>query len=198
MKSLRDELKKLLEDQDTSIHALRDLAERWYEDSGELIDESIHQVLVDDPELLADWWARFGQDAISALFPARKYQKGVVQSPGSRPRGIVKRPSWRDSLELGPDGFWGLIIPIGNTGRTKRFGDFDRNDVAEVESAYRDDAKKMMTRAEFCGRIKRTMGPTDTLEGMAKAGRLREEEIDFLGARLDDIGMVEVIQDGAA
>ena len=189
-------LTDLLHEDDPDLQSLRSFAKEQHQENGKVLDETIRammEVLTNDHELLAWMWDAMGLEILSELLTPRiKHKTGTFQRQRSASLPAV-RPSWRDRLKHTPDGIWALVVPVGNTGRTKCLGDFDWNDMADVESAYRDTAKKMVSRAEYCSRIRRDMRPGDTLREMAHEGRLHANHLQFIDSRLDEIGGIEIL-----
>ena len=96
-------------------------------------------------------------------------------------------------LQKNPELVWEIELPVGATGVVKRLGDFTRRDVGELERWYRGQADVMVLRAEYWARMQRSLEPMDTLESAARAGRLLEEQIQFVGSRCEDLATYQLL-----
>ncbi len=96
-------------------------------------------------------------------------------------------------IQKNPELVWDMELPVGATGVVKRLGDFTRGDVGELERFYRGQADVMVMRAEYWSRIQRSLEPMDTLESAARAGRLPEEQIQFVGNRCEDLATYQLL-----
>lgn len=198
MKTIAFDFEEFLHTEEVDLPSLKAFALEQHRVNGATVDETIRslsEILKGDKELLAWMWDAMGVEIMALLLtPKIKSMTGTF----SRPRtGMIPtpRPSWRDQLKHIPDGIWALIVPIGDTGRTKCLGDFDAQDITDVELAYRGAANRMIVRAEYCLRIRREMEPGDTLRKMAQDGRLRGDHFQFIDARLDDVREVLVLKE---
>ena len=173
---------------------LLSLVEAEMVNDGVSFDEAavrVHERILGDSESnLRAWWAAVGMAAI------RRVAWRLTQQRRDGPHGPhtpAMRPSWRAMLQKNPELVWEIELPVGATGVVKRLGDFTRRDVGELEQFYRGQADVMLLRAEYWSRIQRSLEPMDTLESAARAGRLPEEQIQFVGARCEDLATYQLL-----
>ena len=145
---------------------------------------AIADELSNDMELLELWWDAIGFDLLRALLCDKRTGAQLKKKDGSAPS---PRPAWRDGLTKRPEVVWDLELPVGATGTRKRLGDFNRDDVAQIETFYHGQANIMTSRAAYFHRIGRAMGPDDTLEKMATEGRLEDHQMGFIGTGMQDL-----------
>ncbi len=153
----------------------------------------VHERILGDSESnLRAWWAAVGMAAI------RRVAWRLTQQRRDGPHGPhtpAMRPSWRAILQKNPELVWEIELPVGATGVVKRLGDFTRRDVGELERWYRGQADVMVMRAEYWSRIQRSLEPKDTMETAARAGRLKEEQIQFVGNRCEDLATYQLLSE---
>lgn len=184
----------LHESENLNVPAFRALIRMRFQENDARPEETVRatwELLREDPDLMAIVWNAVGYEALTALLRSTQSRGAPAPSKQSLP---ATRPSWRAGLQEAPGVVWDLTLPVGSTGRTKRLGDFDAADVAAVESFYKGQVDVMTSRAEYWARIRRTMGPEDTLQQMALDGRLQEHQVGFIGSRgVRDLATVELM-----
>ena len=178
-----------------SATVLLSLVEAEMVNDGVSFDEAsvrVHERILGDSETnLRAWWAAVGMAAIRRIAWRLTQEHRGPHKPGLHLPAA--RPSWRAILEKNPELAWEIELPVGATGVVKRLGDFTQRDVGEVERFYRGQAEVMVFRAEYWARIRRSMDSRDTLERAARAGRLQEEQIQFVGNRCEDLATYQLL-----
>ena len=152
----------------------------------------VHETILGDSETnLRAWWAAVGMAAIRRIAWRLTQTQGRDGPHG--PHLPAMRPSWRAALQKNPELVWEIELPVGATGVVKRIGDFTRRDIGELERWYRGQADVMIMRAEYWSRIQRLLEPADTLESASRAGRLPVEQVQFVGARCEDLATYQLL-----
>ena len=142
--------------------------------------DQVHREIMDSGHLL-EWWDVIGLKTVTAAVgPALERFKSPpnVQGGPKRPRR-----SWRDGMADDPEAVWSIEIPIGLAGRMKAVGALTPDDVRSIEAVYRTEVDKLTSRAELWGVVRRKMLPKDTLRSAWEAGRVRVQELQFIGER---------------
>lgn len=169
---------------DELVGRVRELMEN-HDVSFESAVAGVHAELAGNGDLTA-FWEEAGEELLEkALRPHFRNSAGRRSSPAP-----AKNPSWRDRLRRDPDSIWEIELPVGSTGEVKPVGEFTRSDVRAIEEFYTGHINVLRTRREYWTRIRKRLGPEETILVAYEKGRLRESDLGFAVRTQADLGQV--------
>jgi hypothetical protein len=165
-----------------ALHAwIEDLIERGMEPKEAM--RHVHGEIAKDPDEATRWWEALGIVCVKKAYAAatkRESSSGgtpaaTTAATAAAPR--APRPSWRLRAGVNP---LDIEVPVGR--RSKRIGDFTRDDIDVVWRQYHASSLHMVEHARRWKRLGQELQPGETIQGAL--GRLDRKEVDALAQHL--------------